>query len=234
MNKRAYFGRDLEAMSFAQNYHKWIIDEIHQYLGKNVAEVGAGSGNFSEHLLSLEINRLVAFEPSRNMFISLHQKYNKRDDVVLVNDYFEEYTTIYKNYFDSVCYVNVLEHIKDDSQALAHAYKALKTNGYILIFVPALSFLFSDFDKKVGHYKRYQKKDLVQIVTQVGFSLHKVKYFDVAGILPWYVAFVLLRQDFTETNVSIYDKLIVPIMHKLERIIPPPIGKNLILVGRKP
>ena len=44
--KAEYLGRDLEAMSFAKNYHKWIIEEFKPYFGKNVAEVGAGSGNF--------------------------------------------------------------------------------------------------------------------------------------------------------------------------------------------
>ena len=46
-----YFGKDLEAMSFAQNYHQWILEICSPYLGKVVAEIGAGTGNFSDFLL---------------------------------------------------------------------------------------------------------------------------------------------------------------------------------------
>ena len=53
-----YFGRDLEAMSFAVRYHQWIFDEFAPFLGPNVAEIGAGTGNFSQELLTTEIERL--------------------------------------------------------------------------------------------------------------------------------------------------------------------------------
>ena len=66
-----YFGRDLEAMSFARNYHAWVLAEIAPYLGARVAEVGAGIGSFSSLILQTDVSRLDAFEPSGNMFPSL-------------------------------------------------------------------------------------------------------------------------------------------------------------------
>jgi SAM-dependent methyltransferase len=231
--ERKYFGKDLEAMSFAQNYHKWILGEFIQYLGDHVAEVGAGMGDFSEFLLGANIKQLVAFEPSDNMFASLEKKFGNNSNVNAINAFFEDQSYHYHDTFDSVCYVNVLEHIKDDREALSHAYKTLHHKGYILIFVPALSFLYSNIDKKIGHYRRYSKKELVEIVTSVGFSIKKVKYFDIVGIILWYVAFVLLKHITTEANVSMYDKLVVPIMRKVEHVITPIIGKNLVLIGQK-
>ena len=59
-----YPGRDLEAMSFAVNYHKWILNEFRPYLGKSVVEVGAGTGSFSELLIEERIERLTLIEPS--------------------------------------------------------------------------------------------------------------------------------------------------------------------------
>ncbi len=233
MSKRTYFGKDLEAMSFAKNYHQWIIDELTLYLGDNVAEVGAGTGNFSEYLLNAKVKTLAAFEPSTNMFEVLQDKYSKNIKVDAINDFFETQSMNHIESFDSVCYINVLEHIEDDREALFHAYKTLRKNGYLLIFVPALSFLYSDLDKKVGHFRRYSKSQLVNTVLSAGFSIEKLKYFDIAGIVPWYIAFVLLKKTTTEGNVSIYDKLVVPIMRRIEHIIPPLIGKNLILVARK-
>ena len=232
-NERKYFGKDLEAMSFAHNYHKWILEEFIPYLKEHVAEVGAGMGDFSNFLLGTDIKHLVAFEPSDNMFASMEKKFANNNNVDTINAFFEDQSYHYKDTFDSVCYVNALEHIENDREALSHAYKSLHHKGHILIFVPALSFLYSNLDKKLGHYRRYSKEELVEIVTSVGFSIKKVKYFDMVGIIPWYIAFVLLNSTIKESNVSMYDKLVVPIMKKVERVITPMIGKNLVLVGQK-
>ncbi len=65
----AYFGRDLEAMSFAKNYHRWVVETFRPSSGKRLIEVGAGSGNFTEFLLdTLAPSEVVALEPSENMF----------------------------------------------------------------------------------------------------------------------------------------------------------------------
>ncbi|MCR4340392.1 MAG: hypothetical protein NUW01_10970 [Gemmatimonadaceae bacterium] len=102
-----------------------------------------------------------------------------------------------------------------------------------MIFVPALSWLYSDFDRQIGHYRRYAKSGLCRLVEDAGFNLTKVRYFDVAGIIPWYVNFVLLRNSIGSRSVSLYDRLVVPVMRVAERLIPPPVGKNVLLVARK-
>src|SRR5262245_54901874 len=68
VSKPQYFGKDLEAMSFARNYHQWIVDEWRPHLSGNVAEVGAGTGNLSKLLLACDITSLTAYEPSINMY----------------------------------------------------------------------------------------------------------------------------------------------------------------------
>lgn len=228
-----YFGKDLEAMSFARNYHNWILDEFKPYLNGHIAEVGAGMGNFSEFLLDAGIQGLVAFEPSDNMFSLLEQKFTNNEKVTAVHSLFERKSDTFKDSFDAVCYVNVLEHIEDDRAALAHAYKTLHQRGHILIFVPALSFLYSELDKRVGHFRRYTKQALIDTAASAGFTIKTIKYFDLLGILPWYFAFVLLKQTTTEANVSLYDRWAVPIMHQIEQLLTPPIGKNLLLIGQK-
>jgi len=220
-------------MSFAENYHRWILDEFYPFLGQNVAEVGAGIGDFSKFLIEAKIESLVAFEPSSKMYQSLGEKFETHTQVQTINGFFDEKAIQSQNKFNSICYVNVLEHIEDDKKTLADAYQALAPQGHVLIFVPALAFLFSEQDKIVGHFRRYSKMDLFDKVTGAGFHIKELKYFDIFGIIPWYLAFVLLKQKAKPSNVSIYDKIVVPIGRKLEQFIPPPIGKNLILVGQK-
>jgi 16S rRNA A1518/A1519 N6-dimethyltransferase RsmA/KsgA/DIM1 with predicted DNA glycosylase/AP lyase activity len=91
-------------MSFAQNYHQWILEICSPYLGKVVAEIGAGTGNFSDFLLSSHIKRLVAFEPSDNMYPLLEEKFNAVSKVETINALFENCSEAYPDAFDSVCY----------------------------------------------------------------------------------------------------------------------------------
>ena len=150
-----------------------------------------------------------------------------------MNAYFEENSEDLAGTFDTVCYVNVLEHIEHDQEALGQAYRAIKPGGHLLVFVPALSFLYSNLDRQVGHFRRYSKQELTDVAVGANFTVTKVKYFDIMRIIPWYVAFVLLKQTATSTNVSLYDNWVVPIVRKVERALPPMIGKNLILIARK-
>ncbi len=232
-NDNLYFGKDLEAMSFARNYHQWILEEFMPYIGEEVAEVGAGVGNFSDYLLKSTAKHIAAFEPSDNMYPDLESKFSENSIVSPENAFFEDKVNNYTERFDSVCYVNVLEHIEYDREALEAAYKSLRPGGHVLIFVPALSFLYSNLDKDLGHYRRYSKKGLAEVAEAAGFQVEKIHYVDIVGIIPWYIVFVLMKKSMVGSSVSTYDSWVVPIVKKLEQIIRPFVGKNLMLVGQK-
>jgi SAM-dependent methyltransferase len=234
LDKPQYFGKDLEAMSFAHRYHQWIYTEFESYLGERVAEVGAGAGSFSTVLLqSPIIKHFQAYEPSGNMFPLLQEKLSNRSNALAINDFFGKPSSCQEEPFDALVYVNVLEHIEDDQKELQNAFQALKPGGHILLLVPALPWLYSELDRRLGHFRRYYKKELVAKVGNTGFSIIKAKYFDGLGIIPWYVFFTLLKKNITGGNVSLYDKIAVPLLSTFERIVPPPIGKNVLLIGQK-
>ena len=226
-----YPGKELEAMSFALNYHRWIIGEFAPYLGETTAEVGAGIGSVSKLLLGTRIKRLFAFEPSQNMYPLLAKALLEDKRARAVNDFFS--SRYASEGFDSVVYINVLEHIQDDRTELANALQTLKPAGHLLLFVPALAWLYSDFDKQIGHFRRYTRRALSSLVCEVGFILIRAQYFDVAGIIPWYVNYVILRNSMGNASVSLYDKLVVPTMKLIEGVVPPPLGKNVLLIARK-
>ncbi len=228
-----YEGKDLEAMSFAHNYHRWILSKFQKFLGKRVAEVGAGSGNFSLLILGQPIEELVAIEPSPAMFSQHIQNTATDTRVKRHNAFFPEISPKYPDYFDSIVYVNVMEHVEKDAEELSHVHQSLKKGGRVCIFVPALAWLYSNHDKSIGHYRRYHKKDLIQLLEQAGFEVEQINYFDIIGIIPWLIICKFLGKEPNTSNVSVYDRLIVPIGKFIENIIPPPIGKNLLVVGRK-
>lgn len=218
-------------MSFAINYHKWIIDELAPFLGQIVVEVGAGVGDLTSVLLQTELKHLYAFEPAPNLFPLLDKKTKGQPRVSTVNEYFQP--EFVSDEIDSVLYINVLEHIEDDSKELSMVYSALQSGGYLLLFVPALKWLFSNADSSFGHFRRYYMTGLVKQVEDAGFTIEKAQYFDLAGVLPWYVNFVLLKNSFNSSSVSLYDRLAVPPMRIFEKLIKPPIGKNILIVAKK-
>ena len=227
---RHYPGRDLEAMTFAVNYHRWIIQEFAPYVGEVVAEVGAGNGSVSQLLLERNPKSIHAFEPSDNLYPTLAKALNHDARAQAIHDFFSARDG---QKFDTIIYINVLEHIDDDRSELATAFAALNPGGHLLVFVPALSWLYSRHDKDIGHFRRYSKAELVAAVADVGFGVVKARYFDVAGIIPWYLNFVVLRNSVGEKSVALYDHWIVPLMSRVESVLTPPIGKNILLVGRK-
>lgn len=235
--KVVYVGKDLEAMSFAVNYHKWIVDEFRPFIGRKLVEVGAGTGSFSELLLGERPETLALVEPS-GMFEYLERNIAQLETATRVayhNAIFAEVAGRLDETPDTIIYVNVLEHIEDDAGELRRVYETLAPGGHCLIFVPALMALYGAFDKKVGHFRRYAKTELEEKGKSAGFAVAKSKYFDFVGIFPWYVKYRLLKSDSLESGaVTAYDRYAVPVTRRFERLLPFPAGKNILTVFRKP
>ncbi len=236
--KVEYVGKDLEAMSFAVNYHRWIYDEISAYLGKNIIEVGAGIGSFSEMLLESDPDTLTLVEPS-GLYEQLAGAFSGngwRTRVSTYNSIFAEIADqiVASNVPDSIIYINVIEHIDDDQHELRLIHQSLKEGGKCVLFVPALQFLYGNFDRALGHYRRYGKGELERKCAEAGFKILKSTYFDFAGVLPWFVKYRLLRSESLGGGaVELYDRLVVPVFKRIESAVRVPIGKNILLIAEK-
>lgn len=237
-NKVSYVGRDLESMLFANNYHNWILAEFRPFLGNHLIEVGAGTGLFSEILLRENPQTISLVEPSE-MFSYLQKnilQFKTNTSVTFYQSIFTQVadTIVKEQEIDSIIYVNVLEHIEDDLTELEKVYQTLKKRGKCFIFVPALMALYGGFDQAIGHYRRYKKTELEDKCKAVGFDIIKSKYIDLAGIVPWYARYKLLKSNSLDAkSVKLYDKIAVPVIRKFESIFRVPIGKNLLIIAEK-
>ena len=213
------------------NYYEWILSRFERYLGKSIAEVGAGIGSFSKLLLRTSPQQLFAFEPSTNLFPQLIEGVGRDQRVVPINDYFEP--SYVPGGVDSVVYINVLEHVEHDLAELKTAHEALRSGGHLIVFSPALSWLYSEFDKQVDHYRRYTKRGIADLAKEAGYRVVVAEYFDIAGIVPWYLSFVLLKGRPSVRNVALYDKLIVPPMRLAEGLLRPPLRQERAARGHE-
>lgn len=228
---------DVERLGTAKYFFDWVLDEFDPYIGGRVLEVGAGFGTITRKLIDrypdLEI---VALEPANNMFADLDAFAALTPKVTALAETLVEYQPDPEQRFDAAVYLNVLEHIEDDEREVRLAMEALRPGGALLVFGPALEWLYSELDYRAGHYRRYSRRGIQRLVTDAGFEVVSLAYFDVLGVGPYYLVYRLLgHTEIAGSTLWGYDRLMVPLSRVLQRILRlPPFGKNVLLIARKP
>lgn len=229
----SYEGRDLEALGDLPNYYRWIFDLIGPFASGHAIEFGAGIGTASEELRK-HVQRLDLVEPSRNLQDELELRFSTDPEVRVFPDTLESHlAAMPSGCRDTVMLINVLEHVEDDRGALRGFRRILKPHGHLLLFVPALQALFGPLDTVFGHFRRYALSELAEKVRAAGFGIVKAHYFDLLGVVPWWLTGKVARSTrISPTLARLYDMVGVPITRALERVAKPPIGKNIVLVAQ--
>ena len=232
-----YGGVDILAhLACSQKTAKRVVSLFSEYLGSRVLEVGGGLGQISDVLVVDDID-LLTLEPDAHLFGKLKEKYDQLSNPEVQNLTVEGLLVEGKlaAEFDSAIYVNVLEHIADDNSELVNVGKFLKTGGNVVIFSPALPILYGTMDGLSGHFRRYTKSELIDLVRDSGFEVIHVEYFDFVGIFPYFFMYRFLKvRTIGSGGMFVYDNIILPISTLLGRMTRGRlIGKNLLIVGKK-
>jgi hypothetical protein len=138
--------------------------------------------------------------------------------------------------YDRIYTSNVLEHIENDQQTLADLHNLLKPGGYLTIYVPAFMMLYSADDTAVGHYRRYDKSELIKKVRAAQFNVISCHYSDSIGFFGWLYAKYRKKTEsaLNESSLSLYDKYIFPLSKWLDSIgFKYVFGKNLVVTAKK-
>ncbi len=221
----------LENLDGADNYAAWIFEQVAPHLGDEVLEIGAGHGTFTG-LLSAQSARVAATDVSERCVGILSSRFADDPRVVVLKGTTADAAALPP--FDSAVLINVLEHIADDDAALRDLSAALKPGGRIILWVPAFAFLYSDFDRKIGHYRRYRKAGLAAKLSRAGYDVTEIRYMNSAGALAWLVVARLLRRAPTGgTAVKIYDSYFVPVLKRVERRWGVPFGQSVFAVATR-
>jgi SAM-dependent methyltransferase len=226
---------DLERLGTSKYFFDWVLDAFEPFLKGRVLEVGAGTGTITRRLIERYPDVTVAaLEPADNMFRELEPYAAVTDRVEAFKTTLGEYRISPQHRFDAVLYVNVLEHIEQDARELHLAAGALRPGGALLVFGPALEWLYSELDYKAGHYRRYSLPRLRAIVEAAGLEVERLYHFDALGVAPYFLVYrVLRRSSISGSTMWGYDRVVVPASRALQQVVPnPPVGKNFLLIAR--
>jgi SAM-dependent methyltransferase len=230
-----YSSDELDAMACARYYYQWIVGQWRPYLSGTVLEIGAGIGNFAAHLLAEPIRRLILVEPARELYERLRTRFQHDQRVELCNGVLEDAGDGLLSLADVVASVNVLEHIRDDVETLKAAHDVLRPGGILLVFVPAFNFLYGSMDRTFGHVRRYTKKTLTHKLVEAGFAPVRVKYMNLLGMVPWFLAGRLFRsRTLTPAMVVLSDRTMIRLTARLEAMIEAPCGQSVMAIATKP
>ena len=224
----SYGGRDnLEAMKEATRYNDFLISLVQENaVGSVVLDHGAGAGTFAARIAKGD-KRVLCMEPDAGLRAEL------AESGLQVAASLEEIAT---HSIDYAYTLNVLEHIEDDAGAVTELYRCLRPGGRIFVYVPAFQILFSQMDRHVGHFRRYRRPTLTQLLQSVGFDVSRARYVDSIGFLAT-LAYKLVGDRSGRVSpgqVGFYDSVVFPVSRVLDGLVAGSFGKNLAVVATKP
>lgn len=227
---------ELSMLSETEHFTRWIVEQFDDVLGDEVLEVGAGLGSVTRCIAHRHPRAsITALEPAPNVIDGLRAAVADVPRIAphatTSRDWLESHP---ERSYDSAVYVNVLEHVRDDLAELRTAHELLRPGGRLCVFVPALPRLYGSLDLRSGHYRRYTRERLARVVGEAGFEIDRLHHLDALGVVPYWLLYRVLGIGHLDRGTSgLYDRVLVPVGRFLERR-PPPIGKNLVLVARRP
>ena len=233
-----YDAATLEASESLIRYYEWVLDRVSGSIRGRTVEVGAGIGTMSAWIEPL-CTELILVEPAANLCRHLDERFADAPKVITCIGSLEqavaENPDTFAPGFDTIVAFNVLEHIEDDVGMLRTAAPLLRPDARIVLFVPSLPFLYGTMDAQVDHQRRYTKHTLSEAVRSAGMMLQRIEYFDFLGMVPWFLTGRVLRRSASGGGgLRRYDRFAVPVCRAFDRVVGPPLGKNLIAVAGLP
>lgn len=234
----SFAAEDLEVMSDAENYVRWIFSElVAPHLGCDVLEIGSGIGTYSSRILAdAKVERLTCVEIDASCAQAAREALDaaavQKPVSHVVGDYLG--APLSKDRYDTALLINVLEHLQDDRAAVRKARSELRMDGSLVIFVPAFELLMSGLDRRLGHYRRYTTGSLRTLLEGAGFSVTALRYYNLSGFLGWLWRFRILgRTEQSRGLVRFFDRRVLPVQLRLERALRLPVGQSVYAVAKK-
>ncbi len=231
MSDYSYLGSELDLFAKAVNWKKYWRSHISAFVRGTVLEVGAGSGNNTRALQCLDCERWMCVEPDPQLCARLRASIPPSPRMEVVAGTLASVPE--GAHFDTILYLDVLEHIEDDASELRLASQHLRQEGHLIVLAPAHQWLYSPFDGAVGHYRRYCRRSLCD-VAPAGLSLVLLRYLDSAGLFASLGNRLILKHGMpTAKLLRVWDEYLVPISRHIDPLLRYEAGKSLLGVWQK-
>ena len=224
-----YPGNELEIFDKATIWRKYIYSLTKNYLKDNILEIGAGLGSFTISYFK-NFQNLTLTELDENNIKILKKKFSQNKNIVINSKHINEL----EGKFNTIIYLNVLEHIQKDLDEINDALSKLNLGGHLIILVPAHQNLYSKFDEAIGHCRRYS----------IGFfkpnkfknaKIEKLIFLDFFGYILYFFNKIFFKDEIypSRLKIFIWDKIFSPITIILDFITRYKFGKNILCVYKK-
>lgn len=221
----------LQNLGEADRFNSWVFSKFSDYLNGPILELGCGTGNFT---------RLIAENGHQVIGIDIQESFVKIARTRLAS--FKNVHILHgdilslglEQKFETIILLDVLEHIQDDVALLKSFQGLLKPNGRLILKVPSIPSLYSEMDRAIGHYRRYDRAGLRATLSAAGYENTSLVAVNSIGILGWWLNGRVLRRTTPPSGqVSFFNK-ILPIAAVIEEKLRLPVGLSLISVSQSP
>lgn len=153
---------------------------------RSVVEVGPGQGGLSWYLAAER--EYLGFEPDADAFRVAEERLRERPTARIHNEPIPDQPT---DLLDSLVALEVLEHIDADRTALKAWTRWVRPGGAVILSVPAKQGRYGAYDREVGHFRRYERNQLMGIMSDAGLS--DIRIYSIGMPLGYLLEYVRNR-----------------------------------------
>lgn len=226
----AYIGSELELFQAATRWKSYVAQVLRPFVAGRVLEIGAGIGVNIRYLYNQRVAEWTSVEPDPSLACRIAEAIAV-DSLPACNVVVGTADAVADTAaYETILYIDVLEHIADDRGELERVSRHLAAGGNLVVLAPAHQFLFSPFDQAIGHFRRYNRRSLTAL-RPGNCRLRACVMLDAAGLLASLGNAVLLKSAMpSPQQIQVWDRLLVPLSRALDRLTGYRIGKTVVAV----